>query len=322
MWKRLLIFCLSLSLLPLLGCGSETANPEIKRIEKATEAEDEGGGLPWGDYFKSYSWNGTGSIISYSSRNAVGYGLTQDIAKIHPSSDLAPVVFFQWELDQTDGRYLKISAAGMETATISYGPWDTRMWDRSFYQVPLPFVLDPSQDGFPAYDGSWYTIMVAFDKKPSQVLAVEARATREGPGDSRGSYTVAPLIDNTHTWNGNGSIISYSSGYATGYGLTRDVARIHPASFTDPVVFFQWEIDSWDGRKLEISAAGMERATITYGSWGYREQDISHPDVTLPFVLDPVSDGFSGTDGNWMVVKVAFDHYPDAITEVHAKTVR
>ena len=69
------------------------------------------------------------------------------------------------------------------------------------------------------------------------------------------------------TWNGNGSLISLTSGTQTGYGLTIDEAMIHPTSAENPAVFFQWEIDGRDGRKVRLEADGMDTATIRYGVW-------------------------------------------------------
>ncbi len=266
-----------------------------------------------------YSWNGTGSLISYTSGTKRGYGLTKDEAQIHATSENKPVVFFQWEVDQRDGERIEISAPGVSTASITYGPWYSREGDRTFENVTLPFVIDPSRDGFAMGDQEYFVFAVAFAEKPSDSLTVSARATSNAA--SSGSSVAARALNiDGRTWNGNGSIIGLTSGTATGYGLTQDETQIHPESENLPVVFFQWEIDSRDGNKLEISADGMGSATISYGSWDNRTADVTRT-VSLPYVLDPAADGLSSANGSYLVIEVAFDHKPSSDVTVAAKAV-
>jgi hypothetical protein len=149
---------------------------------------------------------------------------------------------------------------------------------------------------------------------------VSARATNK-TASSGSSVAAEALSVDGMTWNGNGSIIGYSSGNATGYGLTQDETQIHPESESLPVVFFQWEIDSRDGKKLEISADGMDRATISYGSWDNRGADVTRT-VTLPYVLDPAADDLNAGDGSYLVIKVAFDEKPSSSLTVAAQTLK
>jgi hypothetical protein len=61
---------------------------------------------------------------------------------------------------------------------------------------------------------------------------------------------------------------------------------------------------------------------VTYGLWnGDRSRDKSHQ-VQLPFTLDPVADGFSGADGEYYVVKVAFDDQPAGEVYVEARAAK
>ncbi len=136
-------------------------------------------------------------------------------------------------------------------------------------------------------------------------------------GYEAGSFKIKATLsspsgnDDETRWNGNGSIVSYSSGSDTGFGFTHDMTRIH-ASSDKPVVFFQWEVDSGDGKKLEIytdsSSSSVNKATITYGQWNTRNNDVAYQNVNLPFIIDPENDGFSANDGSWYVVKVAFSN--------------
>ena len=66
-----------------------------------------------------------------------------------------------------------------------------------------------------------------------------------------------------------------------------------------------------------LDAEGMGEATITYGAWGSREQDVTRT-VALPYTLDPAADGKSTADGEYYVIKVAFDEAPSQATAVTA----
>lgn len=288
------------------------------------------GKINWGDVKKIYelsvedsqasvnnTWNGNGSIISMTSDTATGFGLDKDLSRIHPGSE-SPVVFFQWEIDGRDGRRLEID--GGDKATITYGSWGDRSNDRVFENVNLPFVLDPANDGKKVEDGEYYVVSVQYATEPGARTDVNATASKAA-GSTVASTPARPFdikIDD-HSWNGNASVISHSSGSKTGFGLNFDVANIHPSSETNPVVFYQWEVSASDGAKLEISAEGMSNATITYGSWANRDNDITRT-VSLPHTIDPKADGRSVKDGSWYVVKVAFPNKPTNKTAVWAKT--
>lgn len=269
----------------------------------------------------SYAYNGAFSLISNASGSVTGYGLTVDEAQIHPTSAADPVVFLQWEIDTADGTRLEISADGMQTATITYGVWGDRSSDRVYRDVSLPFVLDPSADGNPVDDGEYYVLAIAFDRAPTSTVTVIAQPTTAAASSPLVSSAARPIEVDGLTWNGNGSLISFTSGTKTGYGLTKDEARIHPTSASDPVVFFQWEIDGRDGRRLQIDAENMTTATITYGPWNDRSGDVSHR-VTLPYTLDPEADGLRSADGEYHVIKVAFDGKPPTSSTVFATIVK
>ena len=117
-------------------------------------------------------------------------------------------------------------------------------------------------------------------------------------------------------WQGNGSIISKSTGDLTGFGIDKDVSQIHTNS-EKPVVFFQWEIDGADGRRLKIS--GGTEATITYGAWSSRSEDRVFKKVALPFVLDPTVDGKQANDGAYYVVAVQYDSAPQSSIRIDAE---
>jgi len=267
----------------------------------------------------NYSWNGNSSLISFTSDNDTGYGLTVDEGVLHPTSPASPVVFLQWEVDRRDGDRLRISAEGAGPATITYGVWNDRSQDRTYRDVTLPFVLDPAADGLSANDGDYYVVAVAFADAPVSSVAVIAEPTKE-LGSAVTSREASPITVDGFTWNGNGSLISLASDTKTGYGLTVDEATIHPSSQDNPAVFFQWEIDGRDGRRVRIDADGMRTATIRYGDWSDRSADVTRT-VELPYVVDPAADGLSNEDGGYFVLMVSFDTKPAQSTSVVATII-
>jgi len=288
---------------PMIFRGLEPTKGFAAAMGNVTENTDGGS--------EGYTWTGNGSLIARASGSATGYGLTQDEAAFDSAAG-KPAVFFQWEVDATDGSALQIdadSAAG-DTVDIVYGTWDDRSADRIFRNVTLPFVLDPTTSSSDA-DGAFFVVAVLMDDADgSGVVTAEATTAR-----NRGASSAAApaIVVDGHTWNGNGSIIGKASGSATGYGLTQDETVIHPGG--DPVVFFQWEVDTSDGDELVISADGSRTATISYGPWnGDRSADVTRS-VTLPYTVAP-SDAESGA---YYVVRVEFDSAPSSTVTVAAE---
>jgi len=161
----------------------------------------------------SSTWNGNGSLINFTSGHLRGYGLDKDICRIHPDSTNSPVVFFQWEIDGADGRRLRIKGDGR--ATITYGSWGTRSDDRVYSNVALPFVLDPAKDGKSTNDGQYYVVAIQNPSAPTSATNVIATAT-DATASSATSMAAQPIAVDGHTWNGNGSIINFTSGSMTG----------------------------------------------------------------------------------------------------------
>ena len=95
----------------------------------------------------------------------------------------------------------------------------------------------------------------------------------------------------------------------TGYGLTKDEGILLAASGTSPRFYAQWELDSRDGRRLQIEGPSQQ-ATIRYGVWNNRDADIIHSNVSFPFVLDPQADGLSTQDQEYYVISILFEDAP------------
>jgi|GEM_PF-3623337 len=255
-----------------------------------------------------YSWNGNGSLISYTSDTLTGYGMTKDEAVIHPDSEHNPVVFFQWEVDTRDGSKLMIKADGQSHATITYGLWNDRGSDVTHRHVPLPFILDPSQDGFPVNDQEYFVLAVRFDQKPSETTTVFAEIS-DVQGHQGNRVPNTPFVVDNHVWQGNASVISYASQDKTGYGLDRDEGLIRPQELAAPTFYAQWELSEEDGMKMQISGPS-QTATIRYGFWDDRSQDVYHRNVSFPFVIDPKADGVNVADGSYLVIAVEGDENP------------
>lgn len=192
------------------------------------------------------------------------------------------------------------------------------------------FVLDGYDDrgfvhvnfGWGGYGNGWYDANVLEDPSGRRWNrdAMIFRGLEPEVGFAAAMLTSQPGAGaSAYAWNGAFSLISYASGTATGYGLTVDEARVHPDSDAAPIVFLQWEVDGRDGRRLQISAAGAERASITYGSWNDRSKDRLYRDVALPFILDPSRDGLSTADESYFTIAVAFDQAPTTTVTVEAE---
>ena len=261
-------------------------------------------------YTNSGTWNGNASLISYSSGSKTGYGMTYDISKAHSNSDESPTVFFQWQVDDNDGKNIKISAgSNIEYATITIGAWNSEPVNRAVYNnVELPFIIDPTDIGFSVNDGTWFIIGVRVDNSPSSTSRIRAEATHESKSDGNFIGGKDIIVDGEYSWNGTGSIISYSTGNEVGYGVTYDIAKVHPSSQNKPAVFFQWQVDASDGDKLKIDGDLFDkRVTIKYGTWASSPNSRTViSDVNLPYTIEPLS----ASDGSWYVIEVCLNDKP------------
>jgi len=273
-------------------------------------------GTPGDEY--THSWNGNASIIHLNGSSAVSdgsekFGVNKDVTIIHPDgfqTSQKPVVFFQWQVNLDKGKSLEISASGYNGKTsISYGPWNEENKNkRSYFNVYLPFILDPSKD-FTHQNGNWYVIAVSFSEKVNTEIRVEAKAVNK----SGSPYTSSPfqevLIHNSeppYSWTGNGSIISRTVDSSSDrFGINIDWAYVESVTSPVSVAFFQWEVDDHDGKKLEISSPYncVSRARLVYGPWNKRSKDISGL-RDLPYKLDPTLNDFPVNNGSWYVVAV------------------
>jgi hypothetical protein len=300
----------------LLNISEHYISKYISNLEKYAE-------MQVGLKGKTFSWNGNASVISYNSGKNTGFGLNYDVTRTHRDSKSNPVVFFQWQRDSSDGKNLKIYAdSDYTSATIYYGYWDSPSNEKKTYKnVTLPFILDPTKDGFSSSDGKWFTIAVSFNKKPISYSSIRAVATNKlGTNNSPDIFLNRMNLRNNYYWSGNGSLISYASNNKTGYGLTYDIAVVYPdIEFqTKPSVFFQWEIDSSDGKKVKISSDNgcFSTVKITTGEWSSRNND-SSLNVTLPYTIST-----NKSDGKWLLIRVDLLTKPSCIDYVRAEIVK
>ena len=257
-------------------------------------------------------WNGNGSIISHSTGSRTGFGLTKDVTKAEGAKK-SSVVFFQWEVDNGDGNNLEIDIQGSFSsvateATITYGRWDSSKEEKITYEnVSFPFILDPTRDNLRTRDGDWFTIAVSFTPvglfdasiTPPVFFNVEAKATdSNGTNRNRSTTKEIRFSDSDSFWGGNGSLISKGSGNRKGFGMTKDIAAVKHGIKSS--VFFQWEVDSSDGKSIYISSDRncFNRAKITKGDWNTRAHD-STEIVTLPHKIHT-----NKGDGDWVLIRV------------------
>ncbi len=262
------------------------------------------------------TWAGNGSLISKSTGDLTGYGITQD-ELFFPAHEAPVVSLVQWEVDEKDGTSVMLTAEGDPKLTIQYGKWNDRTQDRVYKNIQLPFILNPAADGYKNYDGEYFVIAVTDNEKRNQSQTVEINTTHNASADISSEVAEKLMIDGA-SWQGNASLISFTSAEKTGYGMTQDELFISD-TLTKGVSFIQWEVDAKDGNRLQIEGVN-QMATISYGVWNDRSQDISHR-VQLPYILDPVKDGQTIKNGDYLVIKIILDNAVETGSTITAKII-
>jgi len=203
--------------------------------------------------------------------------------------------------------------------------------DRSLYPQDPPFPDMESSAWYYDYIRAAYNlgIIQGTDEDPARLMPSLALSMTEY--DLIIQRTKA-CCNHIYSWNGNGSVINYSikrgakplsvdgSSYSDGIG--QDYAKIHSSSNNNPVVFFQWQLNSEKGKNLKIqSDIATPNASIIYGKWNGSK--VIYKNVSLPFTVNPTKDNMYSHDGEWYVIAIAFDAkpYSDAEIKVTPTTV-
>jgi len=252
-------------------------------------------------------WTGNGSLVSFSSGDRTGYGLTQDEAAVRADAGERPVVFFQWELDQTDGTRLVVDADFAETATLRLGDWEDRSGDRVFTDVSLPAVIDPAAEGFDISDGRFLVVAVAPDT-PDGADGVVTAATTHAEPTATSRAAVSPLVVDGHLWSGSGSVIGWSSEHAEGYGLTHDLLHLAAGS-QPPTATAQWEVDPRDGDRLFIDLDGHS-GSVSWGPWDGDRSDDTVTRIDGAAALEVSAEDLG--EGSWVVLRVSLEQPLDS----------
>jgi hypothetical protein len=289
-----------------------------------------------------YSWNGNGSVISSSIKRGVkplsngSYpdGIGQDYAKIHSDSVNNPVIFFQWQLNEEQGKYLRIeSDTTTPSASIIYGKWDD---SKVIYRnVSLPFMVNPTKDNI-YKNGEWYVIAVAFDAKSyitTQIKATPTNISETNPCDYQtlaapGCYSqmgasqlYGALNIDGFAWAGVGSLMTHGERKGND-SITQDVVPINGSMNKPTVAFFQWNRKNGKhlllrtAKKVNSTGDGCEYpfARITYGEWETRDNDqtfftkISNDASYVLGTPNVLRDG--SPLSTWVLVKVEIPSYP------------
>ena len=265
-----------------------------------------------------YSWNGNASIINdYNggvSQDGELFGVTLDVSKNDPLTPKNSFNSFQWQVNTSNGRNLLIKSKGViNRVRVCYSPW--KYGEKKFCRgVDLPFVLDPSKDGFSPTNGSWFVVGVSSINNTDMVDQFQVEPTNLDGSDSVGTLRLSTVIDGTHIWTGTASLIDKSTGNIEDFGANHDVAYMlkdpenplgsSPISMNS-VVFFQWQVEANNGKKVHIRSNCATKATVSYGNWDSRQNDFVEHRVDLPYVVNPLVTNYQVKNGSWRVIKVA-----------------
>jgi hypothetical protein len=276
-------------------------------------------------------WTGNASIISYHGKNAnednydYPYSIIRDVIALHPNPDKQPVGFFQWQVSRDNCDRLKIMTNNLphweENVDITIGSWSDRGSDKLFEDVTLPFIIGEENTSytFSDNDGQWYVVGVAFRNPVNWSAELGAICTSELPTEKPYTTGKSIILDGSHKWNGNASVIS---GMFTPlandkrYGVFKDVTQVHPSPENPSekqVVFFQWmssdicptltiDVMTTDDPPEELDEPdkpALER-NVKIGIKKWNDDSYQLTPVTLPYILRK--------KGIWNVIQVAFDN--------------
>ena len=269
----------------------------------------------------STTWNGNGSIINnvtedLKGKSISGYGLTEDITNTDATLANKSFNSFQWQVNTDNGKYLKISSSteGDLVATVCYSSWSGKSAQGHnlngkkycYSNVTLPFYIDPTRQGYTVSDGKWFVVGVSANGKTNDTLTATPSHSDGYINNTASAYLSTIDIDGTHIWTGTGSLINYTSKGIKDYGLSYDIAHLKNndiSKINKSAVLFQWEVNRVTGTSLKFTSNCATRATISFGSWGNRRNDIVYNDVKLPFIINDITARIA-SNGDWFVSKV------------------
>ena len=269
-----------------------------------------------------YSWNGNGSIINYEnggvSQDNNNFGIEKDVSRSDLLTSNKSFNSFQWQVNKSNGKKLLIEdvTGNAGRVQICYSSWADS--EKKFCRTTeLPYIIDPTKDGYKVDNGSWFIVGIGSRIELQDDYKLEVKPTNEEGSNNTRATKLSMVIDGTHIWTGTGSLIDKSTGTLDDFGANKDVAFMikNPENpFTtlptkmNSVVFFQWQVDANNGKKIKISSNCATKATISFGFWGHRQSDVVVHRVDLPYVINPKEiHGRDVRSGEWRVIKVAVE---------------
>ena len=268
-----------------------------------------------------YSWNGNASIINYEnegvSQDNNVFGIEKDVSKSDPLTPNKSFNSFQWQVNTDNGKNLLIEdvTGNSDKVQVCYGRWADS--EKKFCRtVRLPYVIDPTKDGYKVADGKWFIVGIGSRSELQDSYKLEVKPTNEEGSNTQRAVKLSMAIDGTHIWTGTGSLIDKSTGTLNNYGANKDMAFMvkNPKnSFSslpvnmNSVVFFQWQVDTNNGKKIKIDSNCATKATITFGYWNTRQYDFVAHRVNLPYIINPKEISRDVKSGEWRVIKVAVE---------------
>jgi len=269
-----------------------------------------------------YSWNGNASIINYEnegvSQDNNVFGIEKDVSRSDPLTPNKSFNSFQWQVNTDNGKNLLIEdvTGNANRVQVCYSSWADS--EKKFCRtVNLPYIIDPTKDGYTVSNGTWFIVGIGSRSELEDSYKLEVKPTNEEGSNNQTVSKLSMIIDGTHIWTGTGSLIDKSTGTLDDFGANQDVAFMvknpeNPFSSTLPtkmnsVVFFQWQVDVKNGKKIKISSNCATKATISFGFWHTRQSDFVEHRVDLPYIINPKEIHRDVKSGEWRVIKVAVE---------------
>lgn len=265
------------------------------------------------------SWIGNGSVMSAYQNNVSDsqysdypYGVTKDVTVLHDLSS-NNVAFFQWFVNSNSCKRLKIKATTtsgkydiMPKANITIGPWSSRVKDRTFENIKLPFIVSEENVKYSKWfeNQSWNVVAVEITDG-TDVGKIYAECTNEVEDiqtDMPIRFGHKVKVDNGYVWNGNASVISgyfksqlynnwnaprVGSNSQWPYGVFKDVSTFSP-KYDKQVVFFQWQRSNECSEvKIDMPTAPKSKKSVKLISKKWNESPfvVLEDYINLPYIL-------------------------------------
>jgi hypothetical protein len=267
-----------------------------------------------------HDFHGAGSLID--PENSC-YGCNHDVAVAH-ANGYKGLVSFQWLYEENYCEFINIDVADdmnpladkAITVGIIAGPWVNRENDK-YYKATLPVSIGYPRKDYADY-GSYNLAAVMLPEVLPNGSSIGIIATCgvgqnwHPPGNKTEISRIQKGIGlvNGHSWFGNASIINYSTTPNTGYGKSKDIARINKGA-----AFFQWQPSAFC-EKLKIHANEESLSVkLSIKEWSqYPNNDVVS--FSLPYTLNKTNQA-----GYYYIVSVLVNQSSTTSNYVYADCI-